>query len=269
MSYNVRMFDFYDWKKDKSSLERILTDISDHAPDILCLQEFYNNPGADDEVLEMVKDIEKLGHHHVAYDTVRNQHAFGIATFSAFPIVGGGEIKLSDRPDNHALYTDLKLDKDTIRVYNFHLASYYFGRDDYAFVEGLQKNQETHNWYKSTRQLLGKINKGFKIRAEQARQLKEHMNASPYPVILCGDFNETPGSYTYRVLSEGLTDAFRQSGIGIGKTYAGLLPSYRIDYIMVSPELRTANFSTQKATVSDHMPITAFIIRDSLNISAP
>lgn len=269
MSYNVRMFDFYDWKKDMNSVERILTDISDQAPDILCLQEFYNNPGDDKEMLDLVKDLEKLDYHHVSYDTTRKKHAFGIATFSAFPILEKGEILLSEGPRNTALYSDLNLSGDTVRVYNFHLASYYFGRDDYAFVEGLQKNKDTHNWYRKARQLLGKISKGFRIRAEQARLLKKHIDSSPYPVIVCGDFNETPGSYTYRILSEGLTDAFRASGRGIGKTYAGLLPSYRIDYILLSPGLYPVNFSTHSASVSDHMPITTFIIKDTLNTSHP
>ncbi|HRZ76681.1 MAG TPA: endonuclease/exonuclease/phosphatase family protein, partial [Bacteroidales bacterium] len=229
MSYNVRMFDFYDWKKDEASLERILTDISDQAPDILCLQEFYNNHTTDDDILGKVRELEKLEYHHAAFDTIKGKHAYGIATFSAFPIVGQGEVIISEQPRNHALFTDILLEDDTVRVYNFHLASYYFARDDYDFVEGLQKKKDTRNWYKRSRQLLSKINKGFRIRAEQAETLRAHMDTSPYPIILCGDFNETPGSYVYRLLSRELTDAFRQSGSGIGKTYAGLLPSYRID----------------------------------------
>jgi endonuclease/exonuclease/phosphatase family metal-dependent hydrolase len=79
---------------------------------------------------------------------------------------------------------------------------------------------------------------------------------SPYPVIICGDFNDTPSSYTYHQLSEGLIDAFKESGNGIGHTYGGALPSFRIDYILHDERFKSTRFNTIRSKFSDHYPIT-------------
>jgi endonuclease/exonuclease/phosphatase (EEP) superfamily protein YafD len=81
------------------------------------------------------------------------------------------------------------------------------------------------------------------------------MNTSPYPIILCGDFNDTPTSFTYKQLSEGLNDSFANAGLGIGQTYNGKFPALRIDYILYSPELEIVNFKTSEVSLSDHYPI--------------
>jgi endonuclease/exonuclease/phosphatase family metal-dependent hydrolase len=87
----------------------------------------------------------------------------------------------------------------------------------------------------------------------------EAVNESPYPVILCGDLNDTPVSYCYRQFSRTLYDSFVESGNGIGQTYIGVVPSNRIDYIFHSEEFETANFTTHQVNYSDHKPISVEI----------
>ena len=81
------------------------------------------------------------------------------------------------------------------------------------------------------------------------------MNTSPYPIILCGDFNDTPTSFTYKQLSKDLNDSFTNSGRGLGSTYNGKIPALKIDYILYSPNLNQVDFETNEVKLSDHYPI--------------
>jgi endonuclease/exonuclease/phosphatase family metal-dependent hydrolase len=85
------------------------------------------------------------------------------------------------------------------------------------------------------------------------------VSESPFPVIICGDFNDTPTSYTYATISKGLTDAFLQSGTGIGKTYVGIFPTLRIDFILLSKELESLQTQTIEKPFSDHYPLISYI----------
>jgi endonuclease/exonuclease/phosphatase family metal-dependent hydrolase len=86
--------------------------------------------------------------------------------------------------------------------------------------------------------------------------IRRKIEESPYPVIVCGDFNDTPSSYAYRETKGWLKDAFVQSGRGIGLTYTGKLPSFRIDYILYNKKFRSYNFKIHKIPYSDHFPIS-------------
>ena len=87
--------------------------------------------------------------------------------------------------------------------------------------------------------ILRKLKSAFVKRAKQVDALHEYISKSPYPVILCGDFNDTPTSYTYHTVRGGLRDAFVDSGTGMSGTYAGKLPSFRIDYILYDKKFKS------------------------------
>jgi endonuclease/exonuclease/phosphatase family metal-dependent hydrolase len=93
-------------------------------------------------------------------------------------------------------------------------------------------------------------------RAEQATALRKSINKSPYPVIVCGDFNDTPVSYTYHTVKGDLKDSFIESGKGTANTYNGKLPSFRIDYILYSPVFTSYNFAVSSLNHSDHFPVS-------------
>lgn len=131
---------------------------------------------------------------------------------------------------NSCFYKDIILN-DTIRVYNIHLQS---------------------NWVKT-------MKSSYINRANESRKIKDHINSSPYPVIVCGDFNDTPISYTYSTLKENLADAFKESGIGIGNSYVGI-PSLRIDYILHDKKFNSYNYKKHKYELSDHFPISCSIL---------
>ena len=90
----------------------------------------------------------------------------------------------------------------------------------------------------------------------QVDDVSQHINNSPYPVIVCGDFNDTPVSYTYHQLSKNLNDAFVESGKGINYTYSGILPVFRIDYILYDDFFKSHDYNVNKIKISDHYPVS-------------
>jgi len=258
MTFNVRMFDFFDWKGDQQNKQEMLEKIEAAAPDILCLQEFYNNHQNPDNLRKEVRAKGGFSEDHIAYQTERREHAYGIATFTRLPVLHKEEIILP-APSPPALLTDVLYGQDTLRIFNMHLVSYYFAQDDYFFFQRLVSEQDTRDFKRATRNLLSKLKKGFIIRARQAHTLRKYIDASPYPVLICGDFNDTPASYAYRVLSRGMKDAFMESGQGMGRTYKGTFPSYRIDFVLYSPDFKASNFTTQGSAGSDHKSILSIL----------
>ena len=124
----------------------------------------------------------------------------------------------------------LAIGNDSIRIYNVHLASNWFESEDYEFLERPS--------VEGAESIIERLKTSFFKRAKQVKAIKAHMSTSPYPIILCGDFNDTPTSFSYKQLSEGLIDSFTYAGTGLGQTYNGKFPKLRIDYILHSPEFK-------------------------------
>ena len=105
------------------------------------------------------------------------------------------------------------------------------------------------------RRIILRVRDAFKTRSQQVNAVAEHIKKSPHPVIVCGDFNDSPVSYSYQTMRDNLKDAYIESGNGIGYTYRGKFPSYRIDYILYNPLLRSYDYQSPKIELSDHYPV--------------
>ena len=245
MSYNVRLFNVYEWIDNKNVKSDIVDFINIEQPNILCLQEFY----APNEL----PNIE-LPYQHIGLQSQKKQ--WRMATYSRLPIIEKGTVSIKgERKNNVCIYSNIVTKTDTIRVYNIHLASNWFSQTDYSFMQN--PTLETEELKKNVLSIGERLKNSFAKRAEQVHAIKAHINKSPYPVILCGDFNDTPNSYAYQQLAHGLKDAFVEKGIGLGRSYNGKFPSLRIDYILCSPELNIHSFETKGVKLSDHYPIVA------------
>lgn len=258
MSFNVRLFDLYNWTNNKSTRDKIVQFLQKQELDVISFQEFY----ADDKNFFMNKDSLKsalgMPYSNIHYTTtMRKKEHWGIATLSAYPIVSKGFIDFKAKGNNACIFTDIVKNDDTIRVYNLHLQSIHFKNEDYRFIDSLNNNQEVDE-VKGIRKILGKLKRAFIKRSDQVDMVMKHIEQSPYKVVVCGDFNDTPVSYTYQQFSSKLKDSFIESGVGFGATNTEIIPQ-RIDYVFHDERIFISSFKTIKSSLSDHYPVKANI----------
>jgi len=260
MSYNVRLFDLYNWFHNQETREKIFKFLSAESPDIICIQEYFTSDKKEDHFSnnDTLKKVIPAAYSNIIYSTTLYQTShWGIATFSKYPIINKETVHFQERGGNIFTFSDIKIGNDTIRVYNTHLESIRFGKADYKFIENLGETEQDE--LKGSMSIILRLKRAFIKRAKQVQVLHKHILSSPHPVILCGDFNDTPSSYTYSMLCNGLEDSFRESGTGFGKTYIGAFPSFRIDYILHDERLKSTGYTTYHEKLSDHFPISSWI----------
>lgn len=238
MSYNVRMFNRYNWIDDDSIAGKIDHLIDQKAPDIVCFQEFTPNT-------EITLDYP---YKHIVYSKTNKQ--FGQAIFSKFKIIDKGSLDFKDT-GNNILFADILIEKDTIRIYNIHLQSLKLNPKKEIFGE----EDVTH---------LGKrISKTFQQQQTQVEEFINHQKAVKYPTLIAGDFNNTAFSWPYRMILKNRKDAYVEAGKGFDKTFDFMFP-VRIDFIMVDKKAKINHYKSYRDKYSDHFPIMARIDRASI-----
>lgn len=258
MSWNVRLFDLYNWTQNDRSREAIFRLLAEEDAHILCLQEYYNNPLVPRyHTARVLVEEMKYAHVHDRYSLrLRDGQQFGIATFSKHPIVGRGHVELPENPNNQCIWTDIVIASDTVRVYNAHLASYHFGDGDHAFLAELSTDMDPALLEEGGRRILRLLRKGVRSRSHEVKLIVAHMRTSPHPVVYAGDLNDVPMSYSYHRLRTLLDDAFVESGRGTGGTYIGELPRMRIDHILHDARIASWDFITHPEERSDHRAVS-------------
>ncbi len=260
LSYNVRIFNYFEWEGKRSYRDSIISFLQSEQPGIICLQEFFtraDDPKFSENNIKQKLRILPYTHIDYSYSVNKNNSKFGIATFSRYPIINKGKIQFR-KSFNACIFSDIKINNDTVRVYNIHLQSISLKKDNYALMDSIfYLNSKKIDEVKD---VTFRLKAAYITRAEQTDAITKHINTSPYPVILCGDFNDTPVSYTYHQLRGDKKDAYRESGTGFGNTYRGNLPSFRIDYIFYSGDFTSFNYETRKIKLSDHYPVTTDLV---------
>jgi endonuclease/exonuclease/phosphatase family metal-dependent hydrolase len=243
MSYNVRLFNVFKWLDRDDIPSNIKAFIDEKDPDILCIQEYSNSAHL---------DLKVYPHRYIFIEG--NQIKTGQAIFSKFPIIFQGKM-IFPNSDNNVIYADIKRGKDVIRVYNMHLQSIKISPD----VSDISKNIDNVNQQKS-QLIYTRISKGFRQQQEQAQIFKENMKQCTYPIIICGDMNNSPFSYVYRNIKGKLKDSFEEAGEGFGATYKFRYYPARIDYIFADSKMKVKKFeSFPDFENSDHYPIMTIL----------
>ena len=211
-SYNSMLFDLYNWWHDKETRPKLFTNLKNINSDILCLQEFYTSEEKGDyDNIDTVMTKLNFSYFHAEYtETLRDFDHWGIATFSKFPIINKEAKHFAKRGGNIFISSDIKIGDDTIRVINTHLESIHFGWSDYKFIQNFNNDDVDQDELKGSLNIIRRLRKAFIKRATQVEVLHDSIAVSPYPIIVCGDFNDTPSSYTYAILAENLKDALEK-----------------------------------------------------------
>lgn len=256
LSYNVRLFNYFENKNGANSEKKVFEFLKAQKADVICLQEFFISGDPEQEENAMKAELGGNYFFHIKILGSGKNKYYGIATLSKFPIVRKGEI-IHPASSSLSIFTDLIIDNDTFRIYNNHLQSFRLRRMERSFIDAMT-NPNDKEKMGEVRNISISLKKGFVRRAQQAQVLKNHINKSPFPVIVAGDFNDTPVSYSYRKIRKGLNDSFVDSGYGAGFTYKGNYPPNRIDYILYNDALISTYFEIIKVRYSDHYPIVAY-----------
>ena len=227
MSYNVRSFIDDNRERQLDSIVKIIKAVN---PDILCLQEM----GFSDIADSLLGPLKPMPHS-------LSRVNLSPAIYSRYPIIKASRM---DTLKNF-VWADIVIKKDknnedTIRVFNNHLHSTAIRRDDSNYIEN-HEYLEGDSLGK-VHSMVKRLTENNRVRAEQADTLAALVAASPYPVIVCGDFNDTPVSYTYRTVARKLNDPYRKVGRGYSHTYRGFFDMLRIDYIFYSDEFEALSY---------------------------
>ena len=231
--------------------------------DIICIQEFFAY--GEDYSQTLVKFSQSIA---LPYYYFKNYQEFynkqkinAIATFTRYPVVNTGHFKLQDH-SLYGIFTDVIVNHDTIRVYNVHFESIRFGDDDYSFYSHLTDPDKEKTPIKvGSKRMMWKLRKAFILRSTEVNNLVKHIESCRYPVILAGDFNDTPSSYSYHQITSLLEDSFKEAGSGLfGSTYAGKFPSFRIDYILHSGKFIARDYQKFDIDLSDHYPVASTLV---------
>lgn len=254
VSYNVQHFYGEGGNNQKENAEKIVSFIDKLDADIVCFQESRLRKNSIFNLEKTVKSLGSIKH----YQFARSSTTYGSVTMTRFPILNMGEIRF-ENSRNITIYTDVLIQNDTVRIFNVHLQSYQIDPSRYPIIDspGISEEEDLRD----LREMGSKFKKAVQLRAKQVREIRKFIDKSPYHVIVCGDFNDTPASFSYRKIRGGLNDAFVSSGEGIGRTYVGKLPSFRIDYIFYSEGFQTFNFQTYDFRMSDHLPVSCELIK--------
>ena len=265
LSANVRIFNVYSQLRDpdNASSKNFIRWLATSPADVLCLQEYYNEPGGSPEGGQVFRSDEAIGRasgrHSFVSTSLTNRIGaeFGMAIFSRFPIVRRGVIPFGKLTQNHAMWADLVRPAtpghrgDTVRVFNVHFQSMSMAEGDI-----LTATESRAGLRQKAPNLLRRFRNGAVARGTQADTVLARVLRSPYPVLLAGDFNDLPYSYTYDQLADHLQNAWASAGLGIGATYHGQLPCLRIDQQFASAQWQVLGCRVhQEIKWSDHYPL--------------
>lgn len=242
---------------DKGS-QRILEYLKSSDAHIICLQEYAvglsKNHITQNQVDKALKDykykkINKIGQGKKGYTST-------LACYSKYPILSAKNIKLESLYNGAMMY-ELKIDNDTVLLINCHLESNRLTKADRQIYEDFLDMPEGEKLKNSSKNLIRKLSYAANIRGSQAKAIANIIQESKHQkILLCGDFNDTATSFSHRTISQGLQDAFTETGNGFGISYNQHYFYFKIDHILCSPTITPYQcIVDNKIKESDHYPI--------------
>jgi len=259
LSFNVQGFHQRNTVQPDGNRLNIFDYFREIDADIICMQEFAINQWRVDDLKE--ENVRKQLSKTPFYHTELSKGRFGVATFSKYPIIRK-ELVYADGTTNACMCSDLLIGTDTIRVYNVHLKSVGFHDDNKDLLNNVVSAEYGLPDVHDLRYMIRIMKESSPARVQQVEILSSHIAQSPYPVIICGDFNEPPTSFSYRKTRGNLKDAFVEAGAGRSATYdIGRIASLRIDYILYSDVFKAYSYESPRVLLSDHFPVMCRLVK--------
>lgn len=252
MTYNVHNFKPYGDKNTIEVKEKMLAVVKKQNPDIICFQEFYTRFKGPYDTVDSLMKMLNTDYYYFQPTMKSGTEAIGLAIFSKHPIENKGNIVFEPGAGNESIYVDLNIKGSPLRVYNVHLQSISFDKEDYTYID---KVKEMDTKIGSPRRIVRMLKAAFKKRSAQVDLMKAHMKTCKTPYLIAGDFNDTPASYAVTKMTDSLNNAFVKQGRGLGRTYNGKFPNFQIDYIATTPDIDITNYHIIEAKLSDHFPV--------------
>lgn len=257
VSYNIRMMQGYGLMRERTrdEADALVEWLMGTKADVICLQEFYNSPerfGFDFDSL--MADVG-LKYHYFSKanrsDWMKGN--LGMCVYSRYPMSGGKTLYKDIKRNNQILHCDITTPKGKIRVFNVHLHSLQLKERE------LETNTPSDQLKQNAKVVGSKLKTGFQVRRQQVAVLDSALAANNLPVLVCGDFNDMPYSYTYYTMRQRLGNAFEAAGSGFDFSFNGKIPFLRIDNQFYSSEFKVLNFETwDNVAYSDHFPIVGW-----------
>jgi len=254
MTYNVHSFKPYGEANNELVKQQMLDVVKNENPDIICFQEYYTRRKGAFAITDSLKHILKTNNFYFIPSSQNDYEASGLAIFSRYPIVNKGSILFStNHGGNASIYIDVLIHNQKVRVYNVHLQSIAFDKQDYVYLDKVTQKMDTE--ITPAKRIIRMLKTAFLKRSGQVDIMKDHMKTCKTPFLIAGDFNDTPASYAVTQLTKSLHNSFVEQGTGLGRTYNGKFPNFQIDYISATKTIKIINHRIIEAKLSDHFPV--------------
>jgi len=235
MSFNVRLFNSFEWIDSNSVPQSIESFINKESPDLVCLQEYSK---------EFSPKFKNYPHQYIASSKKNGQN--GLFILSKYPLENRARLDF-ENSNNSALYAEFYYKKDSIRIYNVHLESLRINLKDTLFTQ------------EHSQKFLDRIQSVIREQELQIDLFEKIDKRNKHPTIICTDLNNNAFSRVYKRLKKDRSDAFVFSGNGLGATYKLAYFPFRIDFIFADKKFKVINFETHDLKLSDHKPISALL----------
>jgi endonuclease/exonuclease/phosphatase family metal-dependent hydrolase len=262
LSWNLSSWGETNRGKKVNHMYEMMDLIKKQDADVLCFQEYlyYKNLRYRDSIHTVLKEAGYIyayfGKAHFNKRMYTTAVLTAVAIISKYPIADTAKFIYSE--DDFAeplIYADIKKDNQVVRIFTTHLQSLQFANNEYDALQVLKEPGVAS--INQSRSMLWKLRQGYKKRSLQVELVRKKIEESPYPVILCGDFNDVTNSYTYFTIKGNLQDAFLKKGSGFGRSFRFISPTLRIDYILADKKFRIQQFGKIEVDYSDHYAIMA------------
>jgi endonuclease/exonuclease/phosphatase family metal-dependent hydrolase len=257
MTWNVRSWDEFTTRKMGDSRHRMamLELIGKQNADILCFQEFYEPLDSAKSNIRYIRKQLQFPFFFFSRDSHNHgsKYETGVIIFSKYPIVSNSRVYFKSdaiQKTECLISADININGNLIRVLTTHLQSVLFKQKDFRNVEIVRNAEDSI--LQASRSIAKKLKDALGLRGYQADTVRKQLDASPYPLVICGDFNDVPNSYTYFHIRGNLQDAFIAKCFGIGRSYIHISPTLRIDYILPSKDFRVVQSMKLNSAYSDH-----------------